>query len=102
MMGTVNERTVWSPEALPTVTAPGSRPVVLGSHRCGGSRISRVLRADGSTFTVTVPGGGAERGALHCSRSRPWIGSDSGCSELTGEGLAALASAVVGPWTTAR
>jgi hypothetical protein len=95
----VNEHTVSSPDTRFASTAPGPGPVVLGSHRCGGSRISRVLRPDGSMFTVTVPGGD---GSVRCSRSRPWISDDSGRSELTGDGLAALASAAMGPWVSAH
>ena len=102
-MGAVNERTVRRPNAPAPVDLAGPRPLVLGTHRCGDKRISRVLRPDGSMFTVTVPSRGMEDrpgGDDTTGRSRRrWI--SGGRSEPSVDGLDRLASAVGIPWARA-
>jgi hypothetical protein len=100
MMGTVNERTLLKAEVSPTAAvapcavspAPELRPVVLSSEWHRGDRVSRVLRADGSIFTVTVPRPGVDECTQHLARQQEWISDDSGRSELSIPGFLRLAA----------
>jgi len=73
------------------------RPRILSREWRGGERISHVLRADGSVFTVTVPALGVYDHTEHLAPQHPWISADRGRPELSDVGALRLAAAVAGP-----
>jgi hypothetical protein len=68
--------------------------VILTSRGRRGERISRVLRPDGSIFTVTVPRLGMDERIGHRGPEDPWISHGAGRPEPTRAGLLRLAAAV--------
>jgi hypothetical protein len=112
MMGIVNERALVGsagrphgpvsrdPTPGPATTRRrhgGPGPLVLSSEWHGGTRVSKVLRTDGSMFTVTVPSLGVYDHTEHLAPRQPWITDDSGRPELSTVAALRLAAAVAGP-----
>ncbi len=91
MIGGVNDRMLLSS------TGPSHnshhRPVILSSLGNRGERVSTVVRADGSVFTVTVPRHGMDSPTLRSGPEDPWISNDTGRSELSAAGFFRLAAA---------
>jgi hypothetical protein len=96
-MGTVDEPTPFSHRG-PAVTTTGLRPVVLSSEWHRGERTSRVLRPDGSTFTVTVPRLGMDERIECLVPQHPWISDDTGRPDLSTTGFVRLASVAGVAW----
>lgn len=105
MMGTVIERALVSPAgptrrpALPDPPpgdrhADGPRPLILDSRWHAGARVTRVLRPDGTIFTVTVPSLGVYEHTEHLAPRHPWITDERGAPELSTVGALRLAAAV--------
>ncbi len=68
--------------------ADGGRAVLMATAVRDGIRTSRVVRLDGSTFTVAVPGPAGGRGPA------PWIRGEGPGREPDDRGVALLASLV--------
>jgi hypothetical protein len=96
MMGTVNDRPLLGHSLFRTggLRTDGElRPVVLSSAWHQGDRVSKVLRPDGSVFTVTVPRLAMDDRTAHLVAGRRWISDDGGGPRLSGSGLVRLATA---------
>jgi hypothetical protein len=89
----VDERTLADADPAPPATRTDARPVVLTCGWRYGERISRVLRPDGTAFTVTVPRLGLSEHNQLTAAVRPWISEDTGRSELSDRGALSLAAA---------
>jgi hypothetical protein len=81
----------------PTTDGPGGdRPTVHCTGWLRGFRISRVLRPDGSSFTVTVPALGVAEGTEHLAPHHRWITEDGGRRPPSHAALLRLAAALRG------
>ncbi len=54
------------------------RPVVITGEWIRGFRVSKVVRPDGSSFTVSVPSLGVDDGTEHLAPRHRWIRMDGG------------------------
>ena len=73
------------------------RPIVLSVTCVGGERISKIRRADGSTFTVIVPRGGIDRPWAGSRPMTRWVHEDGPPRRIAASALARLAVRVGGP-----
>jgi hypothetical protein len=72
------------------------RPTVISSEWVGGERRSTIVRADGSTFAVTVPAMGMDEGNDSVEWAHDWITGDGGGRHPMG--LSQLHRAVLCGW----
>jgi hypothetical protein len=70
------------------------RPTILSITCAGGERISKIRRADGSTFTVIVPGGGIDRPWATSRPGMRWVREDGAPRHVPAAALARLAARV--------
>jgi hypothetical protein len=73
--------------------APG-RPTILSIACAEGERISKIRRADGTTFTVVVPRGGIDRPWASSRRTARWVHEDGAPRRVPASALARLAARV--------
>jgi hypothetical protein len=70
------------------------RPTILSITCAGGERISKIRRADGSTFTVIVPRGGIDRPWDTSGPGTRWVHEDGTPRHVPAWALARLAARV--------
>jgi hypothetical protein len=70
------------------------RPTILSITCAEGERISKIRRADGSTFTVIVPRGGIDRPWATSRPGRQWVHDDGAPPRVPASALARLAARV--------
>jgi hypothetical protein len=82
-------------DPLPPLAAgglPDAGPAIVTTTVVNGRRVSRVLRTDGTTFSVIVPPGGID--ADETAGSTPWIHDDGPPRPLPMPGLERLAARI--------
>jgi hypothetical protein len=70
------------------------RPTILSITCAEGERISKIRRADGSTFTVIVPRGGIDRPWATARPGTRWVHEDGAPPRVPDSALARLAARV--------
>jgi hypothetical protein len=76
------------------VREPIGRPTILSITCAAGERVSKIRRADGTTFTVIVPRGGIDRPWGTTRPGQRWVHEDGAPRRVPADAVARLAARV--------